>query len=301
VGRTGREAHVPSPSRRFVAIGSAALFVVSALGGCSAPRQPPPKTTASQPPPTTAYPWCPEATRRLTGNKTGTQGAKSSAASNKTWNLIGFTHTSTPDPTRYPFRLERVANVCIVGGRILGNIPDTYSRTEWYDRIGLPSSTPVYDGDAFRITQKNGWVLIRDAYVERVSDAYDPNGARTARTYLDHVHAKHIRDDCIENDDKPHSIYVNDSLFDGCFNFLSEREENSSYAGRGKDPGRDRRRQQPGLHRADAAGSEVLRQQRSLRPGPRRARTVQVVAHRDQEPDRAQHDHSARPEVVFVQ
>lgn len=209
---------------------SAVLFVVWALGGCSVLRKPSPK-------PATAYPRCPEATRWVTGNVTGTQGASSSAGSNETWNLTGFTHTTTPDPTRYPFRLEGVRNVCIVGGRIIGNIPDTYSRTQWYDGIGIPSSAPKYDGDAFRIVQKNGWALIRDAYVERVSDAYNPQGPRTARIYLDHVHAKYIRDDCIENDLKPHSIYVNDSLFDGCFNFISERGEDSSYASRGRTPG----------------------------------------------------------------
>ena len=223
VGRIAREAH--GPPRRFVAVASAVLFVVAALGGCSVLRQPSRK-------PATAYPRCPEATRWVTGNVTGTQGASSSAGSNETWNLTGFTHTTTPDPTRYPFRLERVRNVCIVGGRIIGNIPDSYSRTQWYDGIGLPSSAPKYDGDAFRIVQKNGWALIRDAYVERVSDAYNPQGPRTARFYLDHVHAKDIRDDCIENDLKPHSIYVKDSLFDGCHNFISERGEDSSYGRR---------------------------------------------------------------------
>lgn len=200
---------------------SAVLFVVSALGGCSVLRQPSRK-------PATAYPRCPEATRWVTGNVTGTQGASSSAGSNETWNLTGFTHTTTPDPTRYPFRLERVRNVCIVGGRIIGNIPDTYSRTQWYDGIGLPSSAPKYDGDAFRIVQKNGWALIRDAYVERVSDAYNPQGPRTARIYLDHVHAKYIRDDCIENEgsgnvERPMNLVINRSLFDGCFTGIAER------------------------------------------------------------------------------
>lgn len=40
--------------------------------------------------------------------------------------------------------------------------------------------------------------------------------------------------------------------------------------------------------------SRVLRPQRSLRQRPRRARTVQVVAHRYQDPGRAEDDSSAR-------
>lgn len=281
------------PPRRFVAMASAVLFVVWALGGCSVLRKPSPK-------PATAYPRCPEATRWVTGNVTGTQGASSSAGSNETWNLTGFTHTTTPDPTRYPFRLEGVRNVCIVGGRIIGNIPDTYSRTQWYDGIGIPSSAPKYDGDAFRIVQKNGWALIRDAYVERVSDAYNPQGPRTARIYLDHVHAKYIRDDCIENDLKPHSIYVNDSLFDGCFNFISERGEDSSYASRGRTPGETVIDNSLVYVEPMPLGPKYCDDQRPVRQRPGRARTVQVVAHRDQEPGRAEHDPSARPEVVFV-
>jgi hypothetical protein len=173
-------------------------------------------------------------THTLSGEKAGTQGR---AGSNETWDLTAFTHKTTPDPTRYPFRLEGVTNVCIVGGKIIGNIPDNYSRTQWYDRVGIPSDAAEYDGDAFRVTQEAGWSLIKDAYVERVSDAYDPNAAPGDKTYIDHVHAKHIRDDCIENDDLPHSVYVNDSLFDGCFNFISEREADSSYADQGNTAG----------------------------------------------------------------
>ena len=46
--------------------------------------------------------------------------------------------------------------------------------------------------------------------------------------YLDHVQARYIRDDCIENEGDgppqvPMTVVVRDSLFDGCFTGFAER------------------------------------------------------------------------------
>ena len=71
--------------------------------------------------------------------------------------------------------------------------------------------------------------MLRNTHAEDIEDAYDPNGTSTAHTmYLDHVEARYIRDDCIEDEgtgtsEKPMNVVINNSLFDGCFTGFAER------------------------------------------------------------------------------
>jgi len=87
-------------------------------------------------------------------------------------------------------------------------------------------------GEVFRVTLTNtpgNYVLVRDTVAEDFEDAYDPNGWSAATTmYLDHVQARYIRDDCIENEGNgspqvPVTLVVRNSLFDGCFSGFAER------------------------------------------------------------------------------
>ncbi len=82
-------------------------------------------------------------------------------------------------------------------------------------------------GDAFRQTLTDtpgNFVLIKDAYVEDFEDAYDTNsGGWSHTTYLVHVHARYIRDDCLEIEDVPHRVVIRDSFFDGCFTAFAQR------------------------------------------------------------------------------
>ncbi|HEX5510827.1 MAG TPA: hypothetical protein VFX41_03875 [Actinomycetales bacterium] len=158
---------------------------------------------------------------RLTGGLTGTQGSAELQAK-KTWDIRGFRQTTNPRPTRYPFRLDQANGVCVIGGTVIGNIPRDWPREVWYHGT---DTTVNWDGEGYRITQTSDspYTYQYGSYVENVSDGYDPNAQVGSIDYLDHVHAKYVRDDCIENEEVPHSMTITDSLFDGCFTFIGMR------------------------------------------------------------------------------
>ena len=156
---------------------------------------------------------------------------------NGTWDLRGAVwDENTPDPIDYPVRSDEWTKGCVIGGTILGNIPRSWTREQWYDGEGGRSLS----GDAFRQTMTDtpgNFLIIRDAHVEDFEDAYDPNSAdASATTYLVHVRARYIRDDCVENEDVPHNLVIRDSFFDGCFTAFAERPSGSSSERNGSGP-----------------------------------------------------------------
>lgn len=176
----------------------------------------------------------------LNGELTGSQGTAATQA-DRTWDLRDFSQTANPSPTRYPFRLDSAKRACVIGGSVVGNIPRDWPREKWYHGT---DTTAEWDGEGYRLSQTadSPWTYQYGSYVENVSDGFDPNGLANGvnHDYLDRVHAKYVRDDCIEVEGEgysPHSLTVNDSLFDGCFNFLSMRPTGTSHADAGTTEG----------------------------------------------------------------
>jgi hypothetical protein len=85
----------------------------------------------------------------LRGELTGSQGT-SAPQKDQTWDLRGFSQTTNPDPTRYPFRIDKADRVCVIGGRVVGNIPHDWPRQKWYH--GSDTSAQ-WDGEGYRISQ----------------------------------------------------------------------------------------------------------------------------------------------------
>ena len=136
---------------------------------------------------------------------------------------------ATDAPISYPIRSEAWTRGCIVGAQVNGNVPEAATRDQWYD--GKDGGTRL-GGEVFRVTLTNtpgNYVLFRNTVAQDFEDAYDPNGwSPAAAMYLDHVQARYIRDDCIENEGDgppqvPMTVVVRRSLFDGCFSGFAER------------------------------------------------------------------------------
>ena len=179
-------------------------------------------------------PVCPPTQLTRTGSQTT---AVEGAATDATWDLRGavWDHVA-PSPISYPIRSDAWTRGCIVGARVNGNVPQAATRDQWYDG---KDGGPRLGGEVFRVTLTNtpgNYVLFRNTVAQDFEDAYDPNGWSPASAmYLDHVQARYIRDDCIENEGDgrpqlPMTVVVRHSLFDGCFSGIAERP-----VGAGKD------------------------------------------------------------------
>ncbi len=179
-----------------------------------------------------SLPACPPTSLTKTGNQTSGINQGNNAG---TWDLRGAVwNENAPDPTTYPIRSESWTKGCIIGGKVLGNVPKDWTRDQWYNAT---DGGKRLGGEVFRQTMTStsgNWLLIRDAYAEDYEDAYDPNAASSsATTYLDHVHAKYIRDDCVENEMPVHNLVIKDTLFDGCFTAFAMRPSGASTAQNG--------------------------------------------------------------------
>jgi hypothetical protein len=160
--------------------------------------------------------------------RTGPQSSElRKTATDATWDLRGASWDEPSSDGAYPVRSDSWTRGCIVGPRVHGNVPKSWTREQWYN-----GTLQRRGGEAFRQTltgTSGNYLVIRDAYAEDFEDAFDPNGTSTAHTmYLDHVQAKDIRDDCIEDEgagapEVPMSVVVRNSFFDGCFTGFAMR------------------------------------------------------------------------------
>jgi hypothetical protein len=212
--------------RRVIARLAVLAVLPLALSMCATPDDGP-RATAS----TT----CPAVTVTRTGSQ---QTAVNTRSTNGTWNLRGaYWNKNAPRPIGYPVRSDAWTRGCIWGGKVFGGVPRSWTRDKWYDardggiRMG---------GDAFRQTMTataGNFLRIQDAFVADYEDAYDPDSAGwSSTTYLDHVVAKYIRDDCIENESRPHNLVMTNSLLDGCFTAFAERPSGSTSGTNGSGP-----------------------------------------------------------------
>ena len=152
------------------------------------------------------------------------------AATDATWDLRGavWDHVA-PDPLTYPVRSEQWTRGCIVGAQVLGDVPRSETRDQWYDgqdgghRMG---------GEAFRQTLTDtpgNYLLMRDTYASDYEDAYDPErgqplGHAVPRPRASALHPGRLHR---ERGQRLHpgadERVVRDSLFDGCFTGFAER------------------------------------------------------------------------------
>ncbi len=104
-------------------------------------------------------------------------------------------------------------NMCIMGLTVIGQQSRTLSWRTMHDDIG---------GSALRVYGSN--YVVDGLRAENVQDGFDPRGGD--KFELRNAWMSYVRDDCIENDERG-ELYVRDSLFDGCYTFLSEQEDGS--------------------------------------------------------------------------
>ncbi len=113
-------------------------------------------------------------------------------------------------------------------------MPKHWTRDQWYN---AEDGGTRMGGEVYRqtLTSAAAHLTIRGGYAEDYEDAYDPNAVSASQhIYLDHVHAKYIRDDCIENEGSAvANLTLSNSLFDGCFTVFAERPSGSSTAQNG--------------------------------------------------------------------
>ena len=215
------------PRRKYLG-GLTAVLVAPLLGGLAV--EPSVAVTTGA----TTLPTCPATTLTKTGNQTS---AVSGTNNGGTWDLTGAVWDEVaPSPIAYPVRSDAWTKGCLIGARVNGNVPKDATRDQWYD--GEDGGTRR-GGEAFRQTLTNtsgNYLVLRNTYAEDYEDAYDPNGSGASHTlYLDHVQAKYIRDDCIENEgggspDAPMNVVVRNSLFDGCFTGFAQRPKDAGGA-----------------------------------------------------------------------
>ena len=204
----------------------AALLLLLPMCACAEPAAQEPAASLAK------APACPA----VSLTRTGSQHAGLDRPNNRgTWDLRrAVWDENTPTEVEYPIRSDEWTQGCVIGGTVLGNIPRTWTREQWYDGEGV--DTPL-GRDAFRQTMTEtpgNFLVIKDAYVEDFEDAYDPNSpAAEYTTYLVHVHARFIRDDCVENEDVPHNLVIRNSFFDGCFAAFAQRPADESSARNG--------------------------------------------------------------------
>lgn len=182
---------------------------------------------------------CPAVTKTLTGTQTSGVSASNNGG---TWDFTTAVWNNSPYPVEYPVRSESWTKGCLYGGTVNGNIPRSQTRDQWYN--GEDGGTH-YGGEAYRHTLTNtagNFLYMRNSYASDVEDAFDPQATNFDSTvYLDHVHAKYIRDDCIENegsgsDQHPASMKLTNVLFDGCFTGFGMRPSGSTSQQNGEGP-----------------------------------------------------------------
>jgi len=174
-------------------------------------------------------PTCPSTTVTRTGNQTT---ALNQVNNGGTWNLSGAVWDKFPGD--YPVRSDAWTKGCLVGSKVIGRVPRTYTRDQYYNGIGATA----IKGEAYRQTLTAGdtnFLVYKDTYASDFEDGFDPNSPRNSQqtVYMDHTRTEWIRDDCIETEgggtaEGPMNVVLKNSLWDGCFTVFGERP---SYAG----------------------------------------------------------------------
>ena len=157
-----------------------------------------------------------------------------------TYDLRGAVWSSTPTPVKTPVSIgagrdstgQRGLGVrtCIVGGTVLGNLDRQANRISMYPTDSLRSGG-FYLGTA----RDGGYSVIDGAVVDNMMDGLRIVGEPPARAEVRNAKLTHIRDDCIEMDNHPRTLYVYDSLLE-CNMGISERLGRTD-GGRWKQPG----------------------------------------------------------------
>lgn len=108
---------------------------------------------------------------------------------------------------------QLVDNMCVAGFTVIGQQDRNLSWRTMHDDIG---------GSALRVYGSN--YVVDGLRAENVQDGFDPRSGD--KFELRNAWMTYVRDDCIENDELG-ELTVRDSLFDGCYTFLSEQESGS--------------------------------------------------------------------------
>jgi hypothetical protein len=193
---------------------------------------------SDEPNPYPELPGCPAVGLDVTGSQSSNLVG---GAADETWDLTGATWdvlSYDPSSTQtMPIEIDSWSRGCIKGGTILGPVPLTDTRDQWYDGIGGAAK----NGDGLSVvldeSVHDNWVVVRDVVVSDYEDAYDFQGysPQDAVAYLDHVTATDIGDDCLEvegsssDPDGPVSLAINNSYFE-CFTGIAERPPDSTTA-----------------------------------------------------------------------
>ncbi len=108
----------------------------------------------------------------------------------------------------YPINLAGEPNVCIAGGRVVGQ----YDRTRSWDSM--------HDENNAGIAFDNGSFIVDGLRIDNVTDGIRPEGPGPFT--IRHTWLTYVRDDCVENDHVQGGV-IEDSLFDGCYVGIAER------------------------------------------------------------------------------
>lgn len=171
---------------------------------------------------TSTIPECPPVAKTATGPQSEAIYQDNNGG---TWDLTGAVWQGSA-AAEYPIRSDNWTDGCVSGGTVRGPIDPDATRDQWYN----DETHGGKNHEAIRFNVGSGeFAVIRDLFASDVEDGIDTNGATAnSKTYVDGVHLENIRDDCIENEQIPHDMYVTDSLFDGCFAAFAEKPDSSS-------------------------------------------------------------------------
>jgi hypothetical protein len=149
----------------------------------------------------------------------------------RTYDLRNLRHVGYGTTTRYAITIANPgagwtsSRMCLLGGTVLSSVD---RGRNWED---LENN---YNGDGLDIGIESDWAVVDGLRIDNTFDGIAAQGPSKAELIVRNVHLSDIRDDCIENDDQPKSLTVQDSLLDGCFTGISERpgaETNDLQAG----------------------------------------------------------------------
>lgn len=132
--------------------------------------------------------------------------------------------TETPTGTRFNIGAGSAKHPCIIGGTVRGNLPLDESRDGGMYHAENENGGALYRYGGLTLTTwaEDEWSVIDGLSVDNFMDGIKLRGRPYAFTVVRNVMLTNIRDDCIEMDNRPKSLLIQDSLME-CFVGLSER------------------------------------------------------------------------------